>query len=58
MSSFYISAGLPANDTGESETGTNCFFITAGLPPDDKAGAGGVTVPIMYNHYQQMMRVC
>jgi len=50
---LYISSGLIANDTGESES-SNQFFISSGLIPTDKAGSGGATIPLFIHLYNQM----
>ena len=39
---FYISAGLPPNDSGET-TAANTFYISAGLVPDDAGPSASLT---------------
>lgn len=52
---FYISAGLIPDDNSGGDR--NKFYISAGLVPDDTAaGPSGLSIPVAYHHYQQMMR--
>ena len=40
---YYLTAGLPGNDSGSIDTGECIFRITAGLPPDDSESGEGWT---------------
>lgn len=47
MATFYITAGLTAQDDAATQPTVTTFYITAGLPANDYAAGGQSIVPLL-----------